>query len=81
MIDFSKISKYLDGSQGHSRFIVMWGVLIGYAIAVLVVVCALIYSIPSPSVVTTITVSVICAPALALIANVFNKHKKGGADE
>lgn len=69
--------KFMNGNKGSKRFIATWGAITGYLLAILVVTYGLSHTISSPSVVTDITISIVGAPFLALVATVFEKPKKG----
>jgi RsiW-degrading membrane proteinase PrsW (M82 family) len=63
-----------------TAFVVVITAILGYGVAIFVVMIALFHVVASPSVVNTIIVSVVAAPILSLIAHVYNKKGKRGEE-
>lgn len=66
-------------SAGHycsKRTITFLGVMIGYLIAIFVILYGMFGVIASPSVVTTVTISIAGAPFVALAAAIFGRRNK-----
>lgn len=64
-----------DGAISRKK-VALVGAIAGFIIAILVVIAGIFIEIKSPSVVETITVSVIGAPYLTFITSYFERSKK-----
>lgn len=67
----------INGDTSHKRIIAMIGAILGYIMAIIIVLYGLGHVISSPSVVTDITISIVGAPFIALVTTVFEKVRKG----
>ena len=69
----------INGDTSHKRIIAMGGTVLGYLVAISVVVYGMFNTIASPSTVTDIVIAIVGAPFIALVATVF--EKKGAKND
>ena len=68
------------GNKSAKRLIASWGLIIGYVIAMIVILYGLNNVIASPDVVKDVTIAIAGAPFLTLISTMFEKRSKNKND-
>lgn len=67
------------GNKSSKRLIATWGALIGYLLAIVVVIYGLNHQIQSQTVVTNVLETIVGVPFLTLVSTVFEKRRKNDA--